>query len=113
MQKKLLDDLNDKNSLREVQQYIKKVIEIRGFSDESIQEKMLLLTEEIGELAKAIRRHKVGMAVDVNKPQNSSSIEGEIADVFIVLNAVCNVLNVDLFNCFKNKEDENIRRIWK
>ena len=55
-QKELLNNLNEKTSLVELQEYIEKVIEIRGFSNKSIQEEMLLLLEEAGELAKAIRK---------------------------------------------------------
>ena len=52
----LWNKLNEENTLQEVQQYIKDVIEIRGFSNQEIEKTMLLLLEEVGELAKSIRK---------------------------------------------------------
>ncbi len=109
----LWENLIDSNSLREVQSYIREVIKIRGFSNESADKKMLLLIEEVGELAKAIRKDKTNMAIDKNKINNYDTVESEIADVFIVLVSLCNVLDIDLFEALKDKEKENVYRNWK
>ncbi len=71
-----------------------------------------MLIEEVGELAKAIRKDTAKMGIDKNKISNYDTIESEIADVFIVLVAMCNVLDIDLFTALKNKEKENINRQW-
>ena len=42
--------------LNEIQSYIKEVMQIRGFNKEKSSDKILLLVEEVGELAKAIRK---------------------------------------------------------
>ena len=55
----LWNKLNEKNILQEVQQYIKDVIKIRGFSNQEIEKTMLLLLEEVGELAKSIRKNVI------------------------------------------------------
>lgn len=112
-QLKLWNNLNEKNNLREVQEYIKDVITIRGFGNQEIEKTMLLLLEEVGELAKAIRKNATDMSIDNNKINNYDTIESEIADVFIVLNSVCNKLDIDLYKALKDKEEENIKRIWK
>lgn len=112
-QLELWKNLKEGNTLREVQEYIRKVIEIRGFSNQSIEQAMLLLTEEIGELAKAIRKEKTTMSIDNNKIRNYDTIESEVADVFIVLCTICNKLDIDLFSSLKDKEKENIERKWK
>lgn len=112
-QLELWKNLKEDNTLEEVQEYIRKVIEIRGFSNQSIEQAMLLLTEEIGELAKAIRKEKTTMSIDNNKIRNYDTIESEVADVFIVLCTICNKLNINLFSSLKGKEKENIERIWK
>ncbi len=112
-QLELWKNLKEDNTLEEVQEYIRKVIEIRGFSNQSIEQAMLLLTEEIGELAKAIRKEKTTMSIDNNKIKNYDTIESEVADVFIVLCTICNKLNINLFSSLKDKEKENIERIWK
>ena len=46
-QKRLLELINKQSSVNDVQEYIKKVITLRGFTNQSIQDKMLLLLEEI------------------------------------------------------------------
>lgn len=102
-QLELWKNLKEDNTLEEVQEYIRKVIEIRGFSNQSIEQAMLLLTEEIGELAKAIRKEKTTMSIDNNKIRNYDTIESEVADVFIVLCTICNKLNINLFSSLKYK----------
>lgn len=112
-QLELWKNLIEKNTLIQVQEYIKKVVEIRGFSNQSIEQAMLLLTEEIGELAKAIRKEKTTMSIDNKKIKNYDTIESEVADVFFVLCTICNKLNIDLFSCLKDKEKENVNRKWE
>ena len=71
-QLELWDNLKANNSISEIQEYIKKIDEIRGFSDQSIEQAMLMLTEEIGELAKSVRKDKTTMTIDNNKIKNDS-----------------------------------------
>lgn len=112
-QQALWDNLKDTDSLREVQQYIKTVNTIRGFEDQPIELTMLLLTEEIGELAKSIRKNATNMSTDINKQYSYDSIESEVSDCLYVLASVCNKLDIDMFKCLKEKEKENIHRVWK
>ena len=112
IQQELLKKLTDKSSINEIQSYIKEVMQIRGFNKEKPSDKILLLVEEVGELAKAIRKNENNLGIDKTKEYNYSSIESEIADVFIVLLSICAILNIDLLKAFLNKEEENIKRIW-
>ena len=112
IQQELLKKLSDKSSINEIQSYIKKVMEVRGFNKEKSSDKILLLVEEVGELAKAIRKNERKLGIDKTKEYNYSSIESEIADVFIVLLSICDILNIDLLKVFLDKEEENIKRIW-
>ena len=112
-QQVLWNNLQETNSLREVQSYIKAVNTVRGFEGQPVQDIMLLLTEEIGELAKALRKTQTNMGTDVDKQYNYGTVESEISDCFYVLNGICNRLNIDLFTCLKEKEKENIHRVWK
>ncbi len=111
-QKSLLKLLSKKDSLSDVQNYVKQVNELRGFQNQALQDTMLLLTEEIGELAKAIRKDYTDMKVDVNKLSNYGGIESEIADVFYVLSCVCNKLDINILDALKKKEAENVNRVW-
>ena len=112
IQQELLKKLSKENSINEIQNYIKKIMEIRGFNKEKSSDKILLLVEEVGELAKAIRKNEKKLGIDKTKEYNYSSIESEIADVFIVLLSICDILNMDLLKVFLEKEEENIKRTW-
>lgn len=111
-QEELLKNIDRTSNLDEIQEYIRSVISMRGFEKEEIEKKMLLLLEEAGELAKAIRKDYTDMAVDNTKLNHYSNIESEIADVFIVLTCICNKLNINLFDAVYNKEKENVKRNW-
>lgn len=112
-QNELYELLNEKNSLSEIQSYIREIITIRGFSEQRVQDKMLLLLEETGELAKAIRKTLPEASIDYEKIENYTDIEEEIADVFIVLVSICNRLNINLYDAIKKKEEKNIKRQWR
>ena len=112
-QSELYELLNEKNTLNEFQNYIKEVIKIRGFSEQKVQDKMLLLLEETGELAKAIRKTIPEASVDYERIENYTDIEEEVADVFIVLVSICNRLNINLYDAIIKKEEKNIKRQWK
>ena len=75
----LWNKLNERNTLQEVQQYIKDVIEIRGFANQEIEKTMLLLLEEVGELAKSVRKNATDMGIDNNKANHYDTIESEVA----------------------------------
>ncbi len=100
-------------SLVELQNYINNVLEIRGFNNQSIELKLMLLMEEVGELAKSIRKNSTRLPIDRCKINNYSSIEEEIADVLIVLFSIANKLQIDLYDAFLKKKKENIKRKWK
>lgn len=112
-QLELYENLTKKDSLREVQRYVNQINEVRGFNNQEVTKTMLLLTEEVEELAKAIRKNATDIKTDIKKQSNYDTIESEVADVFYVLSCICNKLNIDIFNCIKEKERENIDRVWK
>ncbi len=111
-QKDLYNQLSKNMKLDKIQDYIRNVIDIRGFGKQSVEQEVLLLIEEVGELAKAIRKERTNMCIDKNKIKNYDTVENEIADVFIVLNSICNTLNINLFDAFYEKEKINIGRTW-
>lgn len=108
---KELDNLNGNSSLKDVQVYINKMIEERGFDKNTPQDVMLLLTEEIGELAKEIRKI-TQIKMDISKTRETD-VSGEIADVFIYILSMCRVMKIDLLEALKEKEERNLKRTWK
>jgi len=106
-----LNTLNEKSSLKDIQMYINKMIEERGFKEETAEDVMLLLTEEVGELAKEIRKNRK-FKLDVEK-SSQPDVSGEIADVFMYILSMCRVMNIDLLEALKEKEKRNLKRTWR
>lgn len=111
-QMELYEKLSEANTLQEVQEYTRQVIELRGFDQQEIEKTMLMMTEEVGELAKAIRKDATDLRTDKSKLSHYDTIESEVADTFIVLLSICNKLNIDLFKAVKEKEIQNCQRQW-
>lgn len=111
-QQELFNELNTSNNLNEIQEYIKNVIDLRGFSEQPVESTLLLLMEEVGELAKAVRKTTDGLSVDLTKLYNYDTVESEVADVFIVLVSICNKLDINLFDSLIAKEKINCERVW-
>jgi NTP pyrophosphatase (non-canonical NTP hydrolase) len=73
--------------------------------------KFLLFTEEIGELAKAIRKTQ-GLYQEKAR-QKPVELEEEFADVLSYLLDLANYFQVDLEKAFREKEQINSARIWE
>lgn len=98
------------SSLPELQRYMARVVAQRGFADESARDVMLLLIEEIGELAKAIRK-STGLKVDT-ADKSHKPVADELADVLIYTLDLANICGVDLIKAFIQKEAANEKRTW-
>lgn len=109
-------------SLPLLQQYVKEKCIERGFNKASNLETYLLLTEEVGELAKAIRKK---IALFEESTQKRTLLEGqtkeqsvqdnlaeEMGDVLSYLLDLANRFDVDLAEAFKCKEAKNDQREW-
>ena len=103
--------MNEDTSLKTLQEYSNEMEDIRGFSNNNAYQIMLFMTEELGELAKEVRKSE-NLYLDANKSKDVD-LEGEIADVFMYLLSLCRLKNIDLLDAFKNKELQNCNRIWK
>lgn len=102
--------LKDEPRLRDIQNYIKDVVKARGFDDNTVQDNFIMLTEEVGELAKALRSLRgIGLADD----STAVHIEHEVADVLWMLICVCNQLDIDLEAALRAKEEKNKQRTWR
>lgn len=110
--KEKYNSLTNKSSVQELQEYVKQMIITRGFQDEDIKDLMILLTEETGELAKAIRK-TIGLKLDVSKDNDKYDIKGEIADIFNYLLSMCCTLDINLIECWREKELKNLERNWR
>jgi len=107
----LLDSITERSSLVVLQHYIHEMVIQRGFDKETPQDVLLLMVEEVGELAKAVRKH-LGLKSDQGKKDKYPALKGELADVFIYLLDLANLLEISLFHAFYEKEKENEKRTW-
>ncbi|HUC89759.1 MAG TPA: MazG nucleotide pyrophosphohydrolase domain-containing protein [Patescibacteria group bacterium] len=99
-------------TLDDIQKYVQDMLEERGFAGQDVMQRFLLLTEEMGELAKCIRKSHAGMAIDANKEYELDAA-GEIADILLVLTSVANQLGINMESAFREKEEKNKLRVWK
>ncbi len=99
-----------KETIQHLQEYIRYKIDERGFDDEPLHERLLMLTEEVGELVKACRKTN-GMHVDVSK-KDEHWLGGEITDVINMVFAVAIELGIDVESEFKKKEAEVDTRVY-
>lgn len=103
-------ELSAHPTLPELQQYMDEFCKERGWTKDTYAEKFLLFTEEVGELAKAIRKTQ-GLYQEKAKQQHLE-LEEEFADVLSYLLDLANVFQVDLETAFREKERVNATRTW-
>lgn|SRR3990170_4136469 len=102
--------LKDDPTLQDVQEYIKKVVKHRGFDKQGVDYEFRMLVEEVGELAKALRKHTGGSIADDSE---EFKVRHECADVLWMLVCVCNSLGIDLEKALREKEEHNKTRTWR
>ncbi|MFL5705688.1 MAG: MazG nucleotide pyrophosphohydrolase domain-containing protein [Ktedonobacteraceae bacterium] len=103
--------LKDDPTLNDLQRYLALVCQERGWTKDSPSEKFVLFIEEVGELAKAMRK-AAGLYEEQTK-QRDMSLEEEFADVLSYLLDLANCFQVDLEKAFRAKEQINQSRKWE
>jgi len=98
-------------TLNDLQKYVDEVCKERGWVNDTYSEKFLLFTEEVGELAKAIRK-SVGLYSEQAKP-SKVELEEEFADVLSYLLDLANCFQIDLERALREKEMVNEGRRWE
>ncbi|BCL82535.1 nucleotide pyrophosphohydrolase [Ktedonobacteria bacterium brp13] len=98
-------------TLPELQHYMDEICKERGWTKDSYAEKFLLFTEEVGELAKAIRNTQ-GLYHE-QASQKTLELEEEFSDVLSYLLDLANCFHVDLEKAFREKEQINATRTWE
>ncbi len=112
--REVIDDLGSQNlqipspAVQAFQKYYKRAAVQRGYGNESARDTLLLMVEEVGELARAIRKkeklQRHGKAIREDEAL-------ELADVFIYVVHLANVLGVNLSQVVKQKELLNIDKL--
>ena len=101
--------LKSQPTLADFQKYVTELEAERGFSEQTVKDKCLLLGEDVGELFNAVRKVE-GLAID--QQSEIGEVNDELADVFIYLCAIANRYNIDLEKAFLAKEAKNKQRTW-
>ncbi|WNJ19379.1 MazG nucleotide pyrophosphohydrolase domain-containing protein [Pontibacter sp. G13] len=101
----------DSPTLSDLQKYQDDLCKERGWDTASDLETWLLFSEEIGELAKAIRNHRK-LYQEAGKSQKPSELAGEFADVLSYLMELANRMDINLEQAYRDKEAKNAAREW-
>lgn len=98
------------SALAAYQQYVKQTMSERGFDEERVSQKFMLLLEESGEFAKAARKKaNLTQAMDASVEDMNDAA----ADVFAILLDLCNHLEINLEQAFIKREHKNEDRTWE
>lgn len=93
------------------QQYYRRVAMQRGYKSESPKDCLLLMVEEVGELAREIRRRE--RLVRHGATGSESSESKELADIFLYVVHMANVLDLDLSKIVQDKELINLQKFLR
>ncbi|MBI3924025.1 MAG: RS21-C6 protein [Armatimonadetes bacterium] len=98
-------------TLPELQAYVAQACRERGWDRATDLECFLLFVEEVGELARAIRRRR-NLFDEKGKARDEGELAEELADLLSYLLDLSNRLGVDLEEAFRAKEERNLGREW-
>lgn len=94
-------------ALKAFQEYYRRAAIQRGYSKEGAKECLLLMVEEVGELARALRKREKLVRHGSYDGANESQ---ELADVFLYVVHMANVLGIDLAHVVRDKESLNVTK---
>src|SRR5258706_11422497 len=110
-ERKIMAHSPEHPTLKDLQKYMDEVCKERGWTKDTYSEKFLLFVEEVGELAKAMRK-----ATDLYQEkakQKPIELSEEFSDVLSYLLDLANYFSIDLEQAFREKEEINENRIWE
>jgi NTP pyrophosphatase (non-canonical NTP hydrolase) len=94
-------------ALKAFQEYYRRAALQRGYAKEGPKDCLLLMVEEVGELARALRKRE--KLVRHGSYPDSSEAQ-ELADVFLYVVHMANVLELDLAHIVRDKEVVNLQK---
>lgn len=90
--------MNNKLTLNECKKVTMDICKKKGWDEQPVENIWMFLTEEVGELASAIRRTTNQFA-----DKKKTNVEGEIMDVMSYLFQIADIFDIDLDNAFQEK----------
>lgn len=107
MKARLFEKAPPAPALKAFQEYYRRAAIQRGYSKEGPKECLLLMIEEVGELAHALRKREKLVRHGSYGDTNESL---ELADVFLYVVHMANVLEIDLAHVVRDKEILNVTK---
>jgi NTP pyrophosphatase (non-canonical NTP hydrolase) len=95
-------------AVKTFQNYYRRAAIQRGYTNEGPKECLLLMLEEFGELARALRK-KLNLMRHGKEISNEEALE--LADIFIYVVHMANILKIDLSSVVQEKELLNIQKM--
>lgn len=102
-------ELKSQPTLADLQQFIAEVCRERGWDKRAVTEKMLFLTEEVGEVARAVRKE---LELGDTKPATTDHLGEELVDVLNYILDLAVSFDIDLEQAFRAKWQKNASRTW-
>ena len=96
-------------SLPAIQRWYQYIAKNRGFDKEDARDCLLLMVEEVGELARSIRK-RTGIA---RHQKDAPNYGLELADVFLYIIHLANILGINLMSMTTSKEAINSKRFME
>lgn len=94
-----------------LQSFLRTYVREKGFQGETVRDALLLLTEEVGELANAVRVLS-GMKVREGSIHRLPDLRDELADCFIYLLDIANLTNIDIDQAVRGKLGKDSSKRW-
>jgi len=107
-----LPQIPENPTLPQLQTYLADLAKARGWESATDAETFLLFTEEVGELAKAIRNRRK-IFTETGKSFDPKELSFELADILSYLLELANRFEVNLEEAFREKEEVNSQRNWE
>lgn len=98
--------LPEKPTLADLQTHVREIVDEKHWTKDP-NEVFILFTEEVGELARELRKKWNYGSADVDKDPG-----GELADVLMYLLDLANHFEIDLETAVRAKIEKNDGRIW-
>jgi NTP pyrophosphatase (non-canonical NTP hydrolase) len=97
-------------SLNNYKDHTQELCRLKGWNRSNVSTVWLLLTEEIGELASAIRQHQKTFMKTGLKKSKGTDVQAEMGDVFSYLFQLASMLNVDLDDMWERHQTKVFQR---